>query len=88
LNQKLSEQRAIAVADYLVVHGIDRSRLRTKGYGESQPIAVNYNKDETPNKQGMALNRRFEFTILSVDGVVKDIVEPIKVPEDLKNKGK
>lgn len=88
LNQKLSEKRALSVADYLVQHGIDRSRLRTKGYGESKPIATNYNKDGSPNKQGMSLNRRFEFTILSVDGQVKDIVEPIKVPEDLKNKGK
>ncbi|MDQ3108377.1 MAG: OmpA family protein [Bacteroidota bacterium] len=87
LNQKLSEKRAIAVADYLVEHGIDRSRLRTKGFGESKPIAMNYNKDGSPNKQGMSLNRRFEFTILSVDGVIKDIVEPIKVPEELKNKG-
>ncbi|CAN5794384.1 OmpA family protein [soil metagenome] len=88
LNQKLSEKRALAVADYLAEHGIDRSRLRTTGFGESKPIAMNYNKDGSPNKQGMSLNRRFEFTILSVDGKVKDIVEPIKVPENLKNKGK
>lgn len=88
LNQTLSEKRALAVADYLAQHGIDRSRLRTKGFGESKPIAMNYNKDGSPNKQGMSLNRRFEFTILSVDGKVKDIVEPIKVPENLKNKGK
>jgi outer membrane protein OmpA-like peptidoglycan-associated protein/Tol biopolymer transport system component len=87
LNQKLSEKRAVSVADYLVAHGIDRSRLRTVGYGESKPIAKNYNADGSPNKQGMALNRRFEFTILSVDGKVKDIVEPIKVPDNLKDKG-
>jgi outer membrane protein OmpA-like peptidoglycan-associated protein/tetratricopeptide (TPR) repeat protein len=87
LNQKLSEKRAITVADYIAAHGVDRSRLRTVGYGESKPIALNYNKDGSPNKQGMSLNRRFEFTILSVDGKIKDIVEPIKVPEDLKNKG-
>lgn len=87
LNQRLSEQRAQAVADYLVAHGIDRKRLRTKGYGESQPIAINYNKDGSPNKQGMSLNRRFEFTVLSVDGKL-DVVEPINVPENLKNKGK
>lgn len=86
LNQKLSEKRALSVADYLVDHGIDRSRLRTTGFGESRPIAVNYNKDGSPNKQGMSLNRRFEFTVLSTDGKIKDIVEPIKVPEDLKNK--
>jgi outer membrane protein OmpA-like peptidoglycan-associated protein len=86
LNQKLSEQRAQAVADYLIQNGIDKSRIRTVGYGEKQPIAQNYNKDGSPNKQGMAMNRRFEFTVLSVDGTVKDVVEPIKVPDNLKNK--
>ena len=88
LNQRLSEQRAQSVADYLIAHGIDKSRLRTVGYGESKPIAVNYNKDGSPNRNGMAMNRRFEITVLSVDGVLKDVVEPINVPENLKNKGK
>lgn len=87
LNQKLSEKRAIAVADYLVANGIDRSRLRTIGYGETKPIAINYNKDGSPNRQGMSINRRFEFTILSVDGLLKDVVVPIEVPDNLKNKG-
>jgi outer membrane protein OmpA-like peptidoglycan-associated protein/tetratricopeptide (TPR) repeat protein len=88
LNQKLSEKRAIAVADYLVANGIDRSRLRTVGYGESKTIAINYNKDGSANKQGMSLNRRFEFTILSVDGQMKDVIVPIDVPENLKEKPK
>ncbi|MBI3511941.1 MAG: OmpA family protein [Bacteroidetes bacterium] len=87
LNQKLSEQRAQSVADYLAAKGVDKSRLRTKGYGESKPIAINYNKDGSANKNGMALNRRFEFTILSVDGKYQDVVEPINVPDKLKNKG-
>lgn len=85
LNQRLSEQRAKSVANYLIAHGIDKSRLRTVGYGEKQPIAQNYNKDGSPNYAGMALNRRFEFTVLSIDGEVKDVVEPIKVPENLKH---
>lgn len=87
LNQKLSEKRAIAVADYIIAHGIDKSRLRTIGYGETKPIAINYNKDGSPNRQGMSINRRFEFTILSVDGQLKDVVAPIEVPDGLKNKG-
>jgi outer membrane protein OmpA-like peptidoglycan-associated protein len=85
LNQRLSEQRAQSVANYLIAHGIDKSRLRTKGFGEKQPIAQNYNKDGSPNRAGMSMNRRFEFTVLSVDGVVKDVVEPIKVPENLQH---
>jgi outer membrane protein OmpA-like peptidoglycan-associated protein len=86
LNQKLSEQRAQSVANYLIEHGVDKSRLRTKGMGEKQPIAQNYNKDGSPNRPGMSMNRRFEFTVLSVDGIIKDVVEPITVPENLKNK--
>ena len=54
-NQKLSEERAQSVASWLVDHGIDRSRLVVKGYGESNPIADN----STP--RGRAQNRRVEL---------------------------
>jgi outer membrane protein OmpA-like peptidoglycan-associated protein len=88
LNQRLSEQRAESVANYLVENGIERSRLRTKGLGEKAPIAINYNPNGTPNRPGMALNRRFEFIILSTDGKLQDVIIPIQVPENLKDKGK
>ncbi|MFT7231682.1 MAG: outer membrane protein OmpA-like peptidoglycan-associated protein [Cyclobacteriaceae bacterium] len=58
LNLKLSEDRAKAVMNYMVLAGIDQSRLRSKGYGESQPIAANDTKD------GKAKNRRTEFEIV------------------------
>lgn len=58
-NQRLSEARAKACVDYLVAHGIAASRLEFKGYGESMPIATN------DTEEGMALNRRTEFKILS-----------------------
>ena len=35
LNQRLSEQRAQAVADYLAARGVARSRFATRGFGES-----------------------------------------------------
>lgn len=54
-NQKLSEQRARAVANWLADHGVDRSRLTVKGYGESQPVADNSTAD------GRAKNRRVEL---------------------------
>lgn len=58
-NQKLSEKRAQAVVDYLTERGVDKSKLVSKGFGETKPIAPN----NTPeNKQ---LNRRIEFEILS-----------------------
>ena len=41
-NQKLSEKRAQSVRDYLVKNlGIDGSRLTSKGFGESKPVADN-----------------------------------------------
>jgi outer membrane protein OmpA-like peptidoglycan-associated protein len=88
LNQKLSEKRAQSVAQYLIDKGIAANRLKTVGYGEERPIAKNNNDDGSPNRQGMAMNRRFEFTVLSVDGQLKDVVEPIKVPEPLQPKKK
>jgi len=55
-NQRLSERRANAVRDYMVSRGIEGSRITTKGWGESKPIASN----ET--KGGQAKNRRVEIT--------------------------
>ncbi len=59
-NQKLSQRRAQSVVDYLVDRqGIDRSRLQSKGFGESQPIASNR------TEEGRAANRRVEMKITS-----------------------
>jgi len=55
-NQKLSENRAKAVKEYLVKRGIKAGSLTTKGYGFTMPIAPN----DTPD--GMAKNRRVELT--------------------------
>jgi OOP family OmpA-OmpF porin len=55
-NQKLSERRADAVRDYMVSHGIDPSRITTKGWGETKPVASNR------TEEGRAQNRRVELT--------------------------
>lgn len=57
-NQKLSENRAKSVVDYLVEKGIDGSRMEFKGYGFEQPIASN------KTEEGRQQNRRTEFKIL------------------------
>ena len=57
-NQTLSEQRAQSVMDYLVSQGVDASRLESRGYGESKPIAPN----DTP--ANLQKNRRIELTVL------------------------
>ena len=59
-NQRLSEQRAGAVATYLTAHGISPARIATRGYGETMPIASN----ET--EAGRAQNRRVEIKIVPV----------------------
>jgi outer membrane protein OmpA-like peptidoglycan-associated protein len=59
LNQQLSEDRALAVMQYLVEHGIDLDRLQSTGYGPSHPIASN----DSPT--GRSLNRRVELQPLN-----------------------
>ena len=65
-NLNLSEQRAGAVADYLVEHGINRSRIVSKGYGETQLLnrcqdGVNCSEEEHQ------INDRVEFRVLNLD---------------------
>lgn len=56
-NQILSERRADAVKNALAAQGVNPARMRTLGYGESQPIADN-NSDA-----GRQMNRRVTVTI-------------------------
>lgn len=58
-NQALSDRRAASVMEYFKAHGISASRLTSKGYGESQPIATN------TTKEGRARNRRVELRVLN-----------------------
>ncbi|MFO7675667.1 MAG: carboxypeptidase regulatory-like domain-containing protein [bacterium] len=59
-NLSLSDRRAAAVVSYLVHNlRIDASRLMSRGYGESNPVATN------STAEGKALNRRVEFYIIS-----------------------
>ena len=57
-NMSLSGKRAKAVKDYLISKGVSASRLSSKGYGETQPIADN------SSKSGRAINRRVDLNIL------------------------
>lgn len=56
-NMVLSQQRADAVKEYLILQGIDPNRLSTKGYGESWPV------DTNSTEKGRARNRRIEFYV-------------------------
>lgn len=58
INNTLSQSRADAVKDYLVKKGINESRIISKGYGKSNPVATN------DTEEGRQFNRRVEFKIL------------------------
>lgn len=57
VNQLLSENRAKGVRDYLVSLGIDASRLKSNGFGETQPKVAN------ESDVSRAINRRTDFVI-------------------------
>ncbi|EMD82358.1 OmpA family protein [Pacificimonas flava] len=59
-NQRLSEQRAESVANYLVQDGVLRQRIATRGFGETQPVASN------DTASGKAQNRRVEIKVVPV----------------------
>jgi outer membrane protein OmpA-like peptidoglycan-associated protein len=57
-NQRLSEQRAGSVRDYLIVQGItEMNSAPAKGFGKSQPVATN------DTAAGRQLNRRVELIV-------------------------
>ncbi len=58
MNQKLSEDRAGAVKDYLIENGIAADRLTSTGFGESKPI------DSNKTAKGKANNRRVEVLLV------------------------
>ncbi len=61
-NQTLSEKRAIAVANWLVDHGLDHDRLVAVAFGELRPLWPN------TSPAAMQENRRTEFHVAEVNG--------------------
>lgn len=58
-NQKLSENRAKAVVNYLVSKNISITRLSFRGFGASKPVADN------STEEGRAQNRRTELKVVA-----------------------
>lgn len=65
-NQKLSEQRATAVSQYLMEKGINNFRLSINGFGELLPKYIN------TSDEGRLLNRRVEFLITANEKMKAD----------------
>jgi outer membrane protein OmpA-like peptidoglycan-associated protein len=80
-NQKLSEDRAHAVLEFLVKQGIPADRLSSMGFGESKPLV------DKKSEYALLLNRRVEFTVtrqLKADGsaVVAPPTQTPTIPVD------
>ncbi|MEO6584051.1 MAG: OmpA family protein [Ferruginibacter sp.] len=56
-NHTLSHDRAASVKDYLISQGVEESRLKSTGFGETKPVADN------STAAGRAKNRRTEMTV-------------------------
>ena len=61
-NNKLSQERAQSVVDYLIAKEISMERLIAKGYGKTIPIVKNSTNEEDDQR-----NRRTSFRILGED---------------------
>ena len=77
-NLELSEGRAQAVVEWLVIHGVPDDRLLAKGRGEGRPLL----EDDHPD--AMVVNRRVEFLVLRADESADDEQPPQKeaVPDE------
>jgi len=58
VNQELSQARAEAVRQQLILYGCSEAAIQATGYGDTRPVATN----ETD--EGRQLNRRVEITII------------------------
>jgi outer membrane protein OmpA-like peptidoglycan-associated protein len=65
-NMGLSERRASAVAASLRAKGVSAGRIRTKGFGETAPVASN------DTEAGRAQNRRVDFLITANEKMKAD----------------
>ncbi len=63
-NDRLSAARALTVRSYLIAHGIDVTRLTSRGYGERSPIETN------ATEAGRQSNRRVELNEIDASGAL------------------
>ena len=62
-NQKLSEDRANSVMEYMISKGISKDRVSAVGYGSSRP------KEDNGTEAGRKANRRIEIRVVNKDEV-------------------
>ncbi len=64
-NKRLADKRAQAVIDYFTSSGVEGTIFIKKSFGESNPVAINFNPDGTDNPEGRKYNRRVTFGIVN-----------------------
>jgi outer membrane protein OmpA-like peptidoglycan-associated protein len=69
-NLGLSERRASAAGNYLVSQGVARTRVASRGMGETDPVATN------DTERGRALNRRVEVAIYASEAFKAQMAKP------------
>jgi outer membrane protein OmpA-like peptidoglycan-associated protein len=63
-NQRLSEQRAKAVGNWLVEkEGLKQVKFVTRGFGEAKPVVPNTKLDGSDDPEGRQKNRRVEIIV-------------------------
>jgi outer membrane protein OmpA-like peptidoglycan-associated protein len=68
-NQTLSERRAASAANYLVAQGISRSRVATRGVGETEPVETN------DTEAGRQQNRRVTVAIYASEAYKAEVAK-------------
>ena len=68
VNMRVSEERAQAVADWLMEQGLDEDQIRIIAFGAQNPVQPNLLPNGEPNERGRAANRRVDITILVPKG--------------------
>ena len=71
-NERISHERAKAVAEHLSRLGVAPTRLTFVGYGETRPI------DSNQTAEGREHNRRISFTIIERDECPVDTGTPVE----------
>lgn len=68
VNLKNSENKVKAIADYLILEGIPRDRVKYKGYGETQPLVTEAEIAKmvtAKQNESRLLNQRLELVVIS-----------------------
>ncbi len=87
-NLDLSQRRAESAVNYIISEGIDKNRIRARGYGETQPMVSNTNPDGTDNPDNRQRNRRTEIKVFEYNkdtGQMEEVEEMRSQPDDPKD---